>query len=62
VPIISLFSPDFEDRSGEWIKHMLLPPLTGLPQDEGDLAEVLFPRQPGKLPVVESAFHTIRRR
>ncbi|KAG0568484.1 hypothetical protein KC19_6G022400 [Ceratodon purpureus] len=53
---------DFEDRSGEWIQHMVLPPTNGLPRDEVELAKVLFPQHPGKLPVLRSSFDTIRRR
>jgi hypothetical protein len=40
-----------EDRSEEWIKHMLIPGLTTLPQHDYDLANALFPEKHGKLPV-----------
>jgi hypothetical protein len=45
------------DRSGEWIKHMLMPGLTTLPQHDYDLANVLFPEKHGKLPVTRRLYH-----
>ena len=41
---------------------MLHPSLTGLPQDEGKLGEVLFPETPGKLPVLLRTYVHIQRR
>ncbi|CAM6044943.1 unnamed protein product [Sphagnum compactum] len=46
-----------KDRSGEWIKHMLMPGLTTLPQHDYDLANALFPEKHGKLPVLRRMYH-----
>jgi hypothetical protein len=46
-----------QDRSGEWIKHMLMPGLTTLPQHDYDLANALFPEKHGKLPVLRRMYH-----
>ncbi|CAK9193437.1 unnamed protein product [Sphagnum troendelagicum] len=46
-----------QDRSGEWIKHMLMPGLTTLPQHDYDLAMALFPEKHGKLPVLRRTYH-----
>ncbi|CAM6019566.1 unnamed protein product [Sphagnum balticum] len=46
-----------KDRSGEWIKHMLMPGLTTLPQHHYDLAIALFPEKHGKLPVLRRTYH-----
>ncbi|CAK9238755.1 unnamed protein product [Sphagnum troendelagicum] len=46
-----------QDRSGEWIKHMLMPGLTTLPQHDYDLANALFPEKHGKLPVVRRMYY-----
>ncbi|CAN5977135.1 unnamed protein product [Sphagnum jensenii] len=46
-----------QDRSGEWIKHMLMPGLTTLPQHDYDLANALFPKKHGKLPVVRRMYY-----
>ncbi|CAK9191076.1 unnamed protein product [Sphagnum troendelagicum] len=46
-----------KDRSEEWIKHMLMPGLTTLPQHDYDLANVLFPEKHGKLPVNRRMYH-----
>ncbi|CAM6048154.1 unnamed protein product [Sphagnum compactum] len=46
-----------KDRSGEWIKHMLMPGLTTLPQHDYDLANALFPEKHGKLPVVRRMYY-----
>jgi hypothetical protein len=46
-----------KDRSGEWIKHMLMPGLTTLPQHDYDLANALFPEKHGKLPVNGRMYH-----
>jgi hypothetical protein len=46
-----------EDRSEEWIKHMLIPGLTTLPQHDYDLANALFPEKHGKLPVTRRMYH-----
>jgi hypothetical protein len=46
-----------EDRSEEWIKHMLIPGLTALPQHDYDLANALFPEKHGKLPVTRRMYH-----
>jgi hypothetical protein len=46
-----------KDRSGEWIKHMLMPGLTTLPQLDYDLAIALFPEKHGKLPVLRRTYH-----
>jgi hypothetical protein len=48
------------DRSEEWIKHMLMPGLTTLPQHDYDLANVLFPEKHGKLPVNRIMYHERR--
>jgi hypothetical protein len=45
-----------EDRSEEWIKHMLIPGLTTLPQHDYDLANALFPEKHGKLPVTRRMY------
>jgi hypothetical protein len=45
------------DRSEEWIKHMLMPGLTTLPQHDYDLANTLFPEKHGKLPVTRRMYH-----
>ncbi|KAH8966001.1 hypothetical protein BDL97_03G000300 [Sphagnum fallax] len=46
-----------QDRSGEWIKHMLMPGLTTLPQHDYDLANALFPEKHGKLPVLRRMYY-----
>ncbi len=46
-----------QDRSEEWIKHMLIPGLTTLPQHDYDLANALFPEKHGKLPVTRRMYH-----
>jgi hypothetical protein len=46
-----------KDRSGEWIKHMVIPGLTTLPQHDYDLANALFPENHGKLPVTRRLYH-----
>ncbi|KAH9558299.1 hypothetical protein CY35_06G001100 [Sphagnum magellanicum] len=56
--LVKLFSqPGYKDRSEEWIKHMLMPGLTTLPQHDYDLANVLFPEKHGKLPVNTIMYH-----
>lgn len=55
--LILLFN--FVDHSVVWIKHILLPRLTRLPQHQHELENVLFSDEPEKLPVMKSTFYDI---
>lgn len=50
---------EIEDRSEAWIRHMLLPQLPELPQNNAGLEKVLFPEQHRKLPVTKQTYKNV---